>query len=181
MMVIAERYVHAIERGDADTLISMLTEDATWSMPPIPTWFRGRIDCEGANAHRDGRWQVPQRMEIRAKGGNVKLDFTEAEVTWPSLRIRAQVHGGNLTLVTKPGTVVDTDEVRVRGGTVRVRAPWGSDVPVTFRIDVSGEVHGGNFTSRPPRPPRRTFWQWLRRRPRSHTLPQGPAAPMGLT
>jgi RNA polymerase sigma-70 factor (ECF subfamily) len=36
-----ERYVDAMERGDADTLISMLTEDATWSMPPIPTWFRG--------------------------------------------------------------------------------------------------------------------------------------------
>jgi RNA polymerase sigma-70 factor (ECF subfamily) len=35
------RYADAIERGDADTLISMLTEGATWSMPPIPTWFRG--------------------------------------------------------------------------------------------------------------------------------------------
>ena len=22
-------------------LISLLTEDATWSMPPVPTWFRG--------------------------------------------------------------------------------------------------------------------------------------------
>jgi RNA polymerase sigma-70 factor (ECF subfamily) len=38
---IVERYAGAIERGDADTLVSMLTEDATWSMPPIPTWFRG--------------------------------------------------------------------------------------------------------------------------------------------
>jgi RNA polymerase sigma-70 factor, ECF subfamily len=38
---IAERYADAIERGDVDTLISMLTEDATWSMPPVPTWFRG--------------------------------------------------------------------------------------------------------------------------------------------
>jgi RNA polymerase sigma-70 factor (ECF subfamily) len=38
---IVERYADAIERGDADTLISMLTEDATWSMPPIPSWFRG--------------------------------------------------------------------------------------------------------------------------------------------
>ena len=39
---IVEQYADAIERGDADTLVSMLTEDATWSMPPIPTWFRGR-------------------------------------------------------------------------------------------------------------------------------------------
>ncbi len=38
---IVERYVDAIERGDPDTLISMLTDEATWSMPPVPTWYRG--------------------------------------------------------------------------------------------------------------------------------------------
>jgi RNA polymerase sigma-70 factor, ECF subfamily len=38
---LAERYADALERGDADTLISMLTEDATWSMPPVPGLFRG--------------------------------------------------------------------------------------------------------------------------------------------
>jgi RNA polymerase sigma-70 factor (ECF subfamily) len=38
---IVERYAEATERGDADMLISLLTEDATWSMPPVPTWFRG--------------------------------------------------------------------------------------------------------------------------------------------
>jgi RNA polymerase sigma-70 factor, ECF subfamily len=40
-MAIVRRYADAIERGDADTLISMLTEDASWSMPPVPTWYRG--------------------------------------------------------------------------------------------------------------------------------------------
>ena len=38
---IVQRYSDAIERGDAETLISMLTEDATWCMPPTPTWFSG--------------------------------------------------------------------------------------------------------------------------------------------
>jgi RNA polymerase sigma-70 factor (ECF subfamily) len=38
---LVERYADALERGDADTLISMLTEDATWSMPPEPAWFGG--------------------------------------------------------------------------------------------------------------------------------------------
>jgi RNA polymerase sigma-70 factor (ECF subfamily) len=38
---LVERYADALERGDADTLISMLTEEATWSMPPEPAWFRG--------------------------------------------------------------------------------------------------------------------------------------------
>jgi RNA polymerase sigma-70 factor, ECF subfamily len=38
---IAQRYADAIERGDADALLSMLTHDASWSMPPVPTWFQG--------------------------------------------------------------------------------------------------------------------------------------------
>ena len=40
-LAIAQQYADAIERGDVDTLISMLTADATWSMPPTPTWFQG--------------------------------------------------------------------------------------------------------------------------------------------
>ena len=38
---LAQQYADAIERADVETLISMLTADATWSMPPIPTYFRG--------------------------------------------------------------------------------------------------------------------------------------------
>ena len=38
---IVRRYRDAIEQGDADTLVGMLTADVTWSMPPIPTWFQG--------------------------------------------------------------------------------------------------------------------------------------------
>lgn len=38
---IVGRYADAIQHGDADTLISMLTSDATMSMPPVPTWYRG--------------------------------------------------------------------------------------------------------------------------------------------
>jgi RNA polymerase sigma-70 factor, ECF subfamily len=31
----------ALERGDADALVALLTEDVTWSMPPMPHWYRG--------------------------------------------------------------------------------------------------------------------------------------------
>ncbi len=39
---LVQRYVDAFERSDIDALVSMLTDDATWAMPPTPTWYRGR-------------------------------------------------------------------------------------------------------------------------------------------
>lgn len=39
---IVDNYIDAFERGDVPTLVSLLTEDATWSMPPEPEWYRGR-------------------------------------------------------------------------------------------------------------------------------------------
>jgi RNA polymerase sigma-70 factor (ECF subfamily) len=37
-----DRYAAAFENADVAALESLLTEDATWEMPPIPTWFAGR-------------------------------------------------------------------------------------------------------------------------------------------
>ena len=38
---IVERYMAALERGDVEALMAMLAEDAAWSMPPCPVWYRG--------------------------------------------------------------------------------------------------------------------------------------------
>ncbi len=124
-----------------------------------------RIDCGSGSAARDGRWVVPRRIEVQVTSGEVRLDFTQAAVTQPSLRIDASVSSGRLKLVTRPGIVVDADEVVVRSGQVKIREPWGHDVPVTLRIEVTGQVRSGSITARPPR---RTFWQWLTRQPRPY-------------
>jgi hypothetical protein len=121
-----------------------------------------RIDVGSGSTKRDGRWVVPRRMEVRVTSGGVKLDFTEAVIAETSLTVDADVHSGSLTLVTKPGIVVDADGVAIKSGSVKVRAPWGRDVPVSLRIEVTGQVRSGSVTARPAR---RTFWQWLARRP----------------
>jgi RNA polymerase sigma-70 factor, ECF subfamily len=41
---LATRYARAIEQADLDSLLGLLTEDASWSMPPLGTWFRGERD-----------------------------------------------------------------------------------------------------------------------------------------
>jgi len=37
-----DRYVDAFHRYDVDTLVTLLREDATFSMPPYTLWLRGR-------------------------------------------------------------------------------------------------------------------------------------------
>jgi RNA polymerase sigma-70 factor, ECF subfamily len=34
-------FAGALERGDADAFVALLTEDVTWSMPPRPHWYHG--------------------------------------------------------------------------------------------------------------------------------------------
>jgi Domain of unknown function (DUF1707) len=127
----------------------------------------GRIDTHSGHAKREGRWVVPQRLEVKVTSGHVLLDFRDAVITEPVLRIDAEVRSGHLTMVTKPGIVVDTDDVAVRSGHVKVRAPWGPDVQELLRIEVSGKVGSGHILARPPH---RTFWQWLTRQPRPYEI-----------
>jgi len=141
--------------------------------PPEPKELV-RIDCGGSTVNRDGPWVVPRRMEVRVASGSVILDFTNAVITQPSLQIDAEIHTGTLTLITKPGIVVDTDDVSVRYGATKVQAPWDPAGPVILRVQVSGTVSTGAITAPPPRgpkAPRRTFWQWLLRRPKPRALP----------
>jgi RNA polymerase sigma-70 factor (ECF subfamily) len=36
---LVESYMDAMQRGDVDAVVSMLAEDAAWSMPPLASWF----------------------------------------------------------------------------------------------------------------------------------------------
>jgi DUF1707 SHOCT-like domain len=136
--------------------------------PAVPAKEIATIDCGSGNTKRVGRWVVPHRIEVRLTSGNVRLDFTAATFTSPVVLIDAQVNSGNLIMITKPGIVVDADDVALRSGNVKVKEPWGHDVPVVQRIQVSGKVGSGNIVARPRR---RSFWAWLTRKPRRYELP----------
>ncbi len=42
LRAIVDGYMEAWERSDVDAVVAMLAEEATFTMPPQPTWFRGR-------------------------------------------------------------------------------------------------------------------------------------------
>jgi hypothetical protein len=120
-----------------------------------------QIKAHSSSTVRNGRWVLPQALEIEATSASVTLDLTEAVITHPTLRIAANVRSATLKILTRPGIVVDADEVSVRAGRVKVRSPK-ADVPTILRVEVSGTTEAGSVIARPPR---RTFMEWLLRRP----------------
>jgi hypothetical protein len=154
--------------GELAKLVADLPAAGAGASTPAPRVKENvRLDCGSGHTVRNGRWTVPQRIEARVRSGHLKLDFTEAVITQPTLQLEAEVHSGHIILITKPGIVVDTDDVAVRSGHIRVRAPWGHDVPEVLRIEVTGKVGSGHFVARPPY---RSFWQWLTRQPRPYEI-----------
>jgi RNA polymerase sigma-70 factor (TIGR02960 family) len=68
---LARRYADAIDRGDVDALLSLLTENATWEMPPAPVWFQGLDDI--AEFHRRYVCQVRWRHAPAVVNGQLAI------------------------------------------------------------------------------------------------------------
>jgi RNA polymerase sigma-70 factor, ECF subfamily len=56
---IVDAYVDAWERNDVETVVAMLSEDATFAMPPLASWFGGREEIEIflADSPMSGDWR----------------------------------------------------------------------------------------------------------------------------
>jgi hypothetical protein len=126
-----------------------------------------RIDTRSGHVKRADRWVVPQRMEVKVTSGHVLLDFTQAEITHPTLKLNVDVRSGHIRLLIRPGIAVDADEVAIRSGGVRVKTPWGSETPVQLHIEVTGKVGSGHLVARPRY---RNLWQWLTRQPKPYVV-----------
>jgi RNA polymerase sigma-70 factor (ECF subfamily) len=74
---IVERYTAALQSGDAGQVVALLTEDATWSMPPCPMWFRGleTVSAFLSDYPLRERWRhIPTRANGQLAVGCYMLD-----------------------------------------------------------------------------------------------------------
>jgi Domain of unknown function (DUF1707) len=152
--------------GDLAVLTADLPASGRPARPELPSAKDlVRIECDSGTAKRDGRWVVPRQLEVRVASGHVRLDLTQAVISQPELEVDVSVRSGTVTLITRPGIVVDADDVSVRSGRVSIRQQEGVNAPVILRVRVTGTVASGAFRARPQR---RTFLQWLLRRSPAH-------------
>jgi RNA polymerase sigma-70 factor, ECF subfamily len=77
LRAIVDGYVEAWERGDVDAVLRMLTEDATFAMPPLRTWFGPRdaiaVFLAGWPLSGEWRWRT---VRLRANGQEAIAFYT---------------------------------------------------------------------------------------------------------
>jgi RNA polymerase sigma-70 factor (ECF subfamily) len=65
------RYTAALQQHDVDGMLALLTEDATWSMPPLSTWYRGHEAISGFLAL--GPFRVQWRHRVTRANGQIAV------------------------------------------------------------------------------------------------------------
>src|SRR5580693_9062933 len=91
-----ERLEAALSARTGSELAS-LTADLQAAQPQVKDLVR--IDQRFGDVSRTGHWVVPRRMEIRSRGADVKLDFTQAVITHDTLQLDLDLGAGSdLTL-----------------------------------------------------------------------------------
>jgi RNA polymerase sigma-70 factor (ECF subfamily) len=67
---VAHRFASALESGDVDAVVALLTDDGWLAMPPLPHVYRGHASV-GAFLRAAGGWRAGRRLalvEVRANG-----------------------------------------------------------------------------------------------------------------
>ncbi|SEF17550.1 DUF1707 SHOCT-like domain-containing protein [Jiangella alba] len=115
-----------------------------------------RITSVLGNEKRQGRWEVPARIDVTSILGEVVLDFTEAVVRTPEVEIQTSIVLGSLTMIVPEGIDVRIDEgTNILGERkMKLREPVTPGAPV-YRV--RGFVLLGEVTVRPPRDKRRSL------------------------
>lgn len=131
------------------------------AQPPLPpsggpVRRSERITSVLGSEKRQGRWEVPARIDVTSILGEVVLDFTEAVVRTPEVEIQTAIVLGSLTLIVPEGIDVRLDDgANILGERkMKLREPVTPGAPV-YRV--RGFVLLGEVTVRPPRDKRRSF------------------------
>jgi RNA polymerase sigma-70 factor (ECF subfamily) len=108
-------YVGAWEAADGDALAHLLKEDATFSMPPIPAWYRGREAIRALVARTvfsgeaQGRWRL---LPTAANGQTAFGLYRQAETTGAYSPYAIQVVKLSGQMVSDITTFIDADLFR---------------------------------------------------------------------
>jgi RNA polymerase sigma-70 factor (ECF subfamily) len=95
---LVERYVAAWERGDVAAIAALLADDATFAMPPYPTWWCGRDVIASFGAEPVHRY-LPAHANGQAANAAYRWDASRATYVAEALEVLT-LDGGRVTHMT---------------------------------------------------------------------------------
>jgi hypothetical protein len=99
---------------------------------------------------REGRWRVPRILRLHRRMGSVELDFTQADIRYPVIRIELDTIGGSIEARVPEEASVSLDAVAVTLGSVqdhRKQPP----IHGTPHFEIVGRLRWGSLEVRGPR------------------------------
>jgi Domain of unknown function (DUF1707) len=127
--------------------------DLPHAVPPLRDVIE--LKSMASTLNRSGAWTVPRRLVVRNSAGSVKLDFTDALITYPVVEIHLDVLAGTTVLVLPPGATVDASEVHTMAGSLKIRQQIGEHGGNVHFV-VSGRQRMGDLVVRH----QYRFWGW---------------------
>ncbi|TNC27248.1 DUF1707 SHOCT-like domain-containing protein [Amycolatopsis alkalitolerans] len=119
--------------------------------PMVSSDRRLVLSAKYSSLVRRGRWLVPPEVIVQNKYGSTKLDFTEAQVSSPTVHIELDSKWGSVEVTIPEQAAVDLNAItEIKYGSLEDKT--GTDGrPGTPRLVFSGRVHGGSLVIRNPR------------------------------
>jgi RNA polymerase sigma-70 factor, ECF subfamily len=129
---LVETYMDAMQRGDVERVVSMLAEDAAWSMPPLASWYRGEEDLRGflQAGPLSGEWRW-RHLPAHANGQAAVGCYTWHEARQAYLPFALDV----LTLEGRKIKEVTAFIIRSPEGDAEVFARWPEQPPDPSRVE----------------------------------------------
>ncbi|KOX24251.1 hypothetical protein ADL05_01530 [Nocardiopsis sp. NRRL B-16309] len=105
------------------------------------------LDAMGGTIKRNGRWQVPPRVEVTNKYGSTKLDFREAALVTPVVEVFVDASWGEADLLLPENATADIDVDSSWFGSLKVDVSTlrGPGAP---HFVITGTCQGGGFKVR---------------------------------
>jgi len=101
-----QRYTTVWEQADIAGLVALLKEDATFSMPPIPAWYRGRQTIAGLVGKTVFRGQAQGRWRLQPTQANGQPAFGLYRIGEPAAGSATPYQAYGIQVVTLVGSLI---------------------------------------------------------------------------
>ncbi|AIJ27129.1 MULTISPECIES: DUF1707 SHOCT-like domain-containing protein [Amycolatopsis] len=144
-------------RGELNAVLAdlpgLVHPDVYPAAPPVSYSPDQRLELNAKYSAlvRNGRWLVPPEVVVRNRYGSTKLDFSEAQVSSPVVRVELDCKWGSVEVIIPEHAAVDLNAItEIKYGSLQDKT--GSDGrPGNPRLVFAGRLHGGSLVIRHPR------------------------------